>query len=401
MPRKKPAAVIFFTNIALQVTVVTNFVCGPTFQRLFNLSDTQLGISLGSASVGVLVVSLAVGHITERYGAHLILAGGLCGIIGGVGLLMFADGFRMLLPALALFGVSVAFVRNGGDTFLADLFPSSIRSASALASGLWFSGGAVSAPIMGWWLETAKINEWSFLSFRVPYFFDIALIGLCLFFVLKILPGTQRRIMANSSNGDAVFESEVCNRVKFGRLFLLLLLSLCHGLMVISLLAWVNPTMQSKFDVGDLGGAVVVAMLSLGIGLGRLTFARVKTGLEDRSILAVSGLSGGVLLGVGLVSPNYITMLVCMTAGTFVVSTTLPCLVSLVMVCFAGNKSRVYGYMGAIVALAGLAGPSFIGILADEGVELWVALLISPLAAFILGLTSFLWKLTDSRIWRV
>ena len=56
MTRKETAIGIFAINIASQIIRVTTFVCGPTFQRIFSLSDTNLGIILGFLLLAEIIV---------------------------------------------------------------------------------------------------------------------------------------------------------------------------------------------------------------------------------------------------------------------------------------------------------------------------------------------------------
>jgi hypothetical protein len=62
---------------------------------------------------------------------------------------------------------------------------------------------------------------------------------------------------------------------------------------------------------------------------------------------------------------------------------------------FPESKSRVYGYLEASVASMGLTGPALVGVLADRGLSLWVALGISPLAGLVLGSGALLWRMQD------
>ena len=64
IPRKASVAVIFLISITLELISATTLVCGPTFQRLFHLSKSQLGICLGISSLGILLISPLSGHIT-------------------------------------------------------------------------------------------------------------------------------------------------------------------------------------------------------------------------------------------------------------------------------------------------------------------------------------------------
>ena len=132
--RKPYAAAIFFINIALEITVVTGFVAGPTFQRVFDLSKTELGIALGATDIGMLVVAPLAGQITYRRGSFFTLVLGLLVNLAGIALIGEAGGFAVLVVGLACVGASVGLIANANATFLADLFPGGLLRIMSLAS---------------------------------------------------------------------------------------------------------------------------------------------------------------------------------------------------------------------------------------------------------------------------
>jgi MFS family permease len=406
--RRWPAVAIFLTNISLQITIVTAFVCGPTFQRLFSLSQTQLGVSLGATNVGVLAMSLLVGHITYRFGPFHVLVWGLATAISGLTLILFATGFWSLLGSLALIGLASGIIRNANNTFLADLFHDKLRQIMALAAGLWFSSSVISAPAIGAWLDAAQKHGLDVWSFRLPYAINILLIGTCLILVASYLRPTAEKLRQHNPAGQHNPDPPDCEQRRGATLprrisnanrdtLWIVLLGFCHGWMVICLMAWTNPMVQAKFGTNEFQGALLLAMISLGLAAGRFLIAAVKFKVDDRVILAVSGLAGGTVLAIGLSARTYWSTLITLSIGGLLISATVPCILSLVAHTFGRTKARAYGYMEASVALAGLTGPSIVGALADSDVSLWSALWISPLAAGMLGFASLLWKIRQAR----
>ena len=394
--RKLSAAVIFTICIAVEITFVTGLVSGPTFSRLFGLSKTELGIVLGAGHVGLLFMSLLAGRITRRRGAIVTLSAGLvCGMTGIV-MVFFAAGFVTLVAGLAVVGVGGGLMVNGYATLLADIFRDNVRRVMALASALWFSSSSLSAPIIGAWLKEAAEREWGVWSFRPPYLFDLLALAVCLFLVHRIL----RRRVVGQANQMPAESGSTAERPGGGahrsREWLWIpALAFCHGLMVIVLLAWASPMVQAKFGVKDFQGAVVFGGIALGHGAGRFLLALARLPFDERSILAASGLFGAVLFALGLAAPTYGSALAAMSIGGFLACAPFPCILSLIGTRFAHVKAALFGYMEASIALAGLLGPPFVGMLADRGVALSWALAISPLAALALGVLALVWKLRD------
>lgn len=396
MQKKQAAIAIFLTYISLQIIIVTAFVCGPTFQRVFGLSDTYLGLTLSAASTGVLAMSLVAGHLTYRAGSFPIIVIGMAMTICGLVLVIFADGFWMLLMSFAIIGISLSFVRNAMNTLSANLFGEQLRRFMALAAGLWFGSAALTAPVVGAWLEIAKTQNLSSWSFRIPYLFNLVLILICLFVVCQNIRKVSKVLHTRQSSTPNLNKrsstAQHSNRLDW---LWTLFLGFCHGMMIICLMAWMNPMIQDKFGANDFQGALLVAIVSFALAVGRFVVVAVPLKFEDRTLLAIGGLVGGSLVALGLFAWTYILSIILLGLGGLIISPTAPCILSLVGRRFPEKKSHVYGYMGASVALAGLLGPSLVGALADSGILLSKALLVSPLAACLLGLSSLLWKLGE------
>lgn len=395
--KKSAAVVIILTNICLQVTVVSALVCGPTFQRLFHLSKTELGICLGAANGGYLVVGFIIGHITRRWGSFPVLLIGLISIMFGVTLVILAPSFLMLLGGLVWIGISAAFIVNANATFLADLFPDNLRRVMALGSGLWFAASALFAPVIGALLKVARYRNWGSESIRVPYLFNLLFTGTCLLLVWRVVQRVAK-LTAIKERKAPLSDQKLkgMNSISSHKRWLWIpVLGFFHGLMYDSLTAWVNPMVQDKFGGNDFSGGLLYGMIAFNIAVGRLNLARAKLVVDDRIILALSAITGATLFGLGLVAPTYGVTAALMALGGLAVGATYPCILSLVGTNFPQNKAVIYGYTAAGIAMSGLLGPSLVGILADRGVSLWWALGISPLGGLILGFSSLLWWSRD------
>jgi MFS family permease len=354
-------------------------------------------------------MSLLIGHITYRFGPFRVLVWGLVTAVLGLALMLFAIGFWSLLVSLMLIGVASGIIRNANNTFLADLFHDRLRQIMALAAGLWFSSSVISAPAIGAWLDMAQEYSLHVWSFRLPYTINMLLIGTCLVLVTSYLRPTAEKLKGHNPAGQHKPDPPGHGQKRAPTLprwipesidrdtLWIVLLGFCHGWMVICLMAWTNPMVQAKFGANDFEGAMLLAMISMGLAAGRFLIAAVRFKVDDRVILTVSGIAGGTVLAIGLSARTYLSTLITLSIGGLLISATVPCILSLVARTFGRTKARAYGYMEASVALAGLTGPSVVGVLADSGVTLWSALWISPLAAGMLGFGSLLWKIRQAR----
>ncbi|RKX79126.1 MAG: hypothetical protein DRP87_04260 [Spirochaetes bacterium] len=393
--RTKAITVIFIINIALELSIVAAMVAGPTFQRLFSLSKTELGICLGATSVGMALFAPLVGHYTHNYGPSRMLIAGLVGAIIGVLLVSASSGLTLLLTGLIVTGIFGAFIANANDTITAELYPEQLRKIMALASGLWFSSSAISAPIMGTWLEISHNRGWSFWSFRVLFLTISLLFGICLLLTVTMILKKVEMNISLKEHSERRSGSNVKSRDSERGWFWIPILGLFHGVFITVLFAWINPMVQSRFAANEIQGSIVVGVVSFGIGFGRFCLWRFKIEKDDRLVLSLSGLLGAGLLILGLLSPTFLLTTITLCIASFFCSATFPCLLTMVGTRFPGSKAKVYGYLNASVASAGLLGPALVGILADAGLPLWVAIGLSPLAGLTLAALSFIWKITS------
>jgi len=399
VPRKSAAAaVIFATGVLIEIPFLIPAVAGPTFQRLFDLSGKQLGICLGAGAVGSLAMAPFAGHIVHRLGAFPILVSGFVGVMVAAIAASLAWGFVSLLASLALMGIASILISNANSSQLADLFPDKVRRTMSLFSALWFGSWAIGAPLAGLWLRTAQRRGWDDWGFRALYAVGFVLTGLCLVLAVALIRPVAAPPAALRARSGVGANSAHAAEGKGSRQWIwIVLLGLFHGLMIGTLLMWVNPTAQKKFDVGDFLGALVVGGMTLGLALGRLLMATVRSQWDELRLLKISGGLGAALFAVGLAVTSYWACVAAFLVGGVVACATYPCILAIIANRFPVTKAKLYGYLTASMALASLVGPALIGLLADRQIPLHVAMGICPLAGGCLVLTSHLWTLQRRR----
>ena len=375
-----------------EFALVAGIVMGPTFRRLFDLSKTELGVLLGATSMGIIIFSAFVGRITQRRGSVHVFVTGILINMGSILLVLTAGGFTVLAAGLTGIGVATAFIANSNVTMLSDIYPDRLRKMISLVSASWFMSSAFSSPVIGIWLEYARSNNMCLWSFRVPYIICFVLFSICLWLGKTILKKTID-LVPHSSAARPGFSKAMNAEIKRTRRQWLWApaLGACHGLLIIGMLSWVNPMIQEKFGANEITGALAVAGVAFGIGAGRFVLSSITSTVDERLILAASGLIGGIVFGTALAAPTTTSALIALTAGGFVCSTTYPCIVILIGNKFPVIKSRLYGYNEASVSMAGLVGPPLVGFIADRGVPLWWAMGIYPLAAWVIAVLSLTW----------
>ena len=396
MKRFLPTATILAINIFMEITYVTGFVSGQTFTEIFQLSKEQLGFFFGMASIGWLIMSPFAGHYAHRWGAFRTQIFGIAMTLPGLFILLSARNYVMLLVGSGWIGVTCSFIAIANATLLADLFPRNLRRIAALAAALWFGGSGLMAPVIGRWLTHAKTAGYQASGFRWVYGLDILLLALGMVAAWRFVRPAARILDKRASEKHEEEDAGANSLRRTDQHWMWIIpLAMLHGLMLIPLYTWSTKMAQDKFGMTETDATFVLTAVSLGLACGRLILAAAKIRVDDRSLLAGSALAGAVLFAVGLQAPGYYATILAMGAGGFLVCATYPCIVAIIGTRFGKVKSKLYGVMGASVSLGGLIGPPLAGVIADQGVPLYKALIISPIAAVALGLCALAWRLQD------
>ena len=397
MKRTSTTIVIFCANIVMEVTFLIGVISGQTFMNLFHMSKENLGIFFGVANIGWLIASPVAGRLVHRWGGFPVAMGSILASLVGVVLLAGATGYPMLLAGGILTGITLCFLAIANATMLADMYPKNLRRIASLAAATWFGSTAVMAPLIGKWLNVAEKIGAEMWGFRAAY--AAAFVGLLLVFAaVWIVVGARHRAVRALPVPDPSSTPDPRAPSRASRLWLWIpVLATLHGIVLITLQGWSTKMMQDKFLLPEQSAALVLSASAMGLAVGRVLLAIVRLHVDDRTILAVGSLGGALLVTWGLASRDATLTMVAIGAGAFVSCATHPCLTAIVGTRFAAAKAKLYGFMSAGLALGGLIGPPTVGALAERGVPLHRALLISPAAAVLLAVLALVWRVTDTR----
>lgn len=396
--KKNPIVVIFATYIVIEVCKVTGFVCGPPIQRYFDLSNTQLGLILSALSLGALLMNMGVGHLADYMGLWGIWKLGIIGTIVSIFIFLFAGGFWGVFIPLFLLGIMHVLTLNANNTYLTGEYKENNLHIMGLASGLWFGSSVISTPLIGLWVEYANKANLGRMMFLVPYTFDIFLLLIVLFIGNKLAkPLITKTDCEDRKNAEKNRGKRANEKRNIFEWFAILVIAYCHGSMVVGIVSWINPMVQSKFGVTDFYGSLTFAVFALSLAVGRLTIASGIIKPSTRKMLAINGITGGIILSIAMFLPGFWITVGGIAAGGLAVSTTAPGLLALVAEQFPVTRSHVYGHTGVSICTAAFLTPSIIGTLSDYGMDINTALLISPFSAIILGATSIIWEMKEYR----
>jgi fucose permease len=119
----------------------------PSLIERFGIDKANAGSLLLLMSVGILLGSVLMGPIADRYGFKALLAGSCVAVLGGLEGIAFAPSFAWLTPAVLLVGLGGGIINGGTNALVADISEEG-RSAGLSLLGIFFGLSAVGVPFM-------------------------------------------------------------------------------------------------------------------------------------------------------------------------------------------------------------------------------------------------------------
>ncbi len=148
------------------------------------LSNSQMGVILGSWQLVFVVASIAAGGLIDRWGVRKCLAAGALLVTLSAVIRYFAHGFAAMLPAVALFGTGMPMISVGAPTTISRWFEGKRRGT---AVGIYMTG-AWAGTLLGLALTNSVVmpafsGSWriTFLSYGMVVF----VVGLLWWFLAK------------------------------------------------------------------------------------------------------------------------------------------------------------------------------------------------------------------------
>ncbi len=119
----------------------------PSLIDRFALDKTQAGLLVSLQLAAILVGSLLMGPVADRYGFKGMLAGSCAFALLGLEGIAFAPSYAWLVPAIVLTGIAGGIINGGTNAVVADISEEG-RSAGLSLLGVFFGIGAVGVPLM-------------------------------------------------------------------------------------------------------------------------------------------------------------------------------------------------------------------------------------------------------------
>src|ERR1041385_6898614 len=154
MLRSRSAAVALVTLATFTYIVAYSVAVPvlPDLSRKLGASPTIIGLLFASFGVTLLIVSIPMGHVSDRIGRKVPMVGGLVALASATLLFAYADGLPWLFAARLVQGAADAVTWVVGFALIADRYGPDERGRG---SGNVMSGTSVAVmvgPTIGGWL---------------------------------------------------------------------------------------------------------------------------------------------------------------------------------------------------------------------------------------------------------
>ena len=192
-----------YRNRALLVVALTIFVDAfifgiivpvlPIYSESLGFSSFQLGVIFSVYSVALLLLSIPIGIISDRYGKKRVMVAGMSGLAIATICFAFSTTFITLLTTRLLQGVAAAVTWVVGPALVADMYPPRERGGKM---GLAMAGnnfGFLIGPAVGGFLY-----DWG--GYRAPFFTAAVIVVLVLAAIVIIIKEPARGDLPERAN---------------------------------------------------------------------------------------------------------------------------------------------------------------------------------------------------------
>ncbi len=368
--------------------MAVQYVLLPVLAQSLGLSYTQVGMLKATSGTAMALLEIPSGFLAEKFGEKRLLCAGLAGVGAGYTGVASSNQFITVCLFFLLAGSGAAFQHSLSSALLARQFDGGLRR-SALGTynsfgdlGKLAYAGAFSLLLgMGFaWSVVILLMAFSAISF-----------GLVVWWLLRtniVGNGEQKTRPATGSNESASTERTwgINRPVRFLSLSIIVFLDSIVQAVFLTFIAFV--LVEKGASASHAAGGVVLTLTggTAGKFAGGLLAARVG---DRHSFYFVQCMTILGLLVV-LFLPLQAVFIILPLVGVFVQGSSTVCYGAVADYVDASKTSRAYAIIYTLSSAASVAGPLFLGILADRAhIEAVLWSLIVVTAVSLLFGTSF------------
>lgn len=159
------------------ITIVTLGSVAPALKEKFTLDNYAAGTLFSILPIGLVIGSLIVGPICDRYGYRWMMALAAIGICVGFEGIASASDLNLLRSFVLVFGISAGIINGATNSIVVDVSDEH-KGPNLSILGIFFGAGALGMPLVLSWLvgkadplQVLSIVGWIILGMALLYFF--------------------------------------------------------------------------------------------------------------------------------------------------------------------------------------------------------------------------------------
>jgi predicted MFS family arabinose efflux permease len=154
----------------------------PTYQERYGLTDVATGLILTLASVGILLVCLPAGGLSNRFSVRRLTLWAMAALTVGNLIVGLSDSYGVLLLGRMLFGIGLGTMWVTGTAWLHDAAGTDGARALALTTSVVGAANLIGPGIIGWFAQHVAVGA--------PFVILAGLTGVLLV-ALLLVPATE------------------------------------------------------------------------------------------------------------------------------------------------------------------------------------------------------------------
>ena len=367
--------------------MAVQYVLLPVLAQSLGLSYAQVGLLKAASSTAMALLEIPSGFLAEKFGEKRLLCAGLAGV--GAGYIGVASSNQFITVCLffLLAGGGAAFQHSLSSALLVRQFEGGLRR-SALGTynsfgdlGKLAYAGAFSLLLgMGLgWNAVVLLMAVSAIGF-----------GLVVWWLLrtKVTDDNKEKTVPKSVNEESVSPDRTWGITKPARFLSLSIIVFLDSIVQAAFLTFIAFVLIEKgASASHAAGGVVLTLIggTAGKFAGGLLAARVG---DRHSFFIVQCMTMLGLIGV-LFLPLQAVFIILPIVGIFVQGSSTVCYGAVADYVDAGKTSRAYAIIYTLSSAASVAGPFFLGVLADRvhiEAVLW-SLIVVTAASLLFGIS--------------
>ncbi|MBQ0104703.1 MAG: MFS transporter, partial [Armatimonadetes bacterium] len=278
------SASCFICLFAYAATLCVSHACNNEINRLFHITNTQMGLLFMMIYVGFIPATLLTGRLSDTKGKLPVVFAGTVFMILGLLLFILTKNFYVGLGAMFLMGLGGGCSETNATGLIGDIYTGAKRTRMLSFVQTSFGLGALAGPLIaGMFLKYTDSYNGAFITISA-----ITFIGF-LFVLFSLMNNEEKPVGVNTEK----VPWNVILRDKYIWLIVAGLILYCGAELGFS--GWIAVYFEKILCLGKSYAVQSVALIWLGIATGSAFFAMLAKKLTPLNILKIS-LSGVILM---------------------------------------------------------------------------------------------------------